>query len=267
MEPQPSLCFIIACKVYRTHVSYIPFYISKIKEYYPEALIILVDNNSVYKEFYQQFEGVKNIILLENTSDSKFELGAYKFATYYIHFNNLLYDYYVCTQDTFVLVNKYDFNTLVRDNVKACSVGEHGFEHTYGLHKPVLELLNLYDPDETYPICWCSSWVCDYKSLLEITLILAPIKPKIRYESEQTERYMGKILKLLNNNISYSIDGLPTYDCWKVHITSEEAKQIPHSFIKRVQQKTEKTPEFNNDDDARKYVIEIEQIINQATLQ
>jgi len=93
--------------------------------------------------------------------------------------------------------------------------------------------------------CWCCSWVCDIKSLLYINLLLKDICPIVRSESEQTERYMGKILKMLNNNISYAIEsGVESnndYNCHCIDPRSDESKKTGHFFIKRAQQKTEKT--------------------------
>ena len=86
-----KLCFIIACKVYKNYKSYLPFTIKNINEFYPNSTIILVDNNSKYSEYYNIFKNEQNIILLENTSSCKFELGAYNFATKYIIDNNLGY--------------------------------------------------------------------------------------------------------------------------------------------------------------------------------
>ena len=99
-----SLCFIISCKVYKNYKSHLLFYVNNIKAFYPEAIILLVDNNSLYgKEFYKQFQDIKNVICLENTNESKFEVGAYNFGIEYIINNNLHFDYYVFTQDTMVL--------------------------------------------------------------------------------------------------------------------------------------------------------------------
>jgi hypothetical protein len=248
VDKQPSLCFIIACKVYKNYQSYIPKYIDNINLYYPGAKIILVDNNSVYKEFYEILKNIyPDVIILENTSESKFEVGAYKFATEYIINNNLHYDYYICTQDTFILVNKYNFNELVTNNIKAASLGHFYFHRSSGLHIRVLSLLGIYDPNEEFLCCWCSSWVCDHKSLLDINIMLKNIIPTTRYESMESERYMGKILKILNNNVSYSIEkGVEgnNYDCHSIDLTSEDAKKTGNYFIKRAQQKNENTPEI-----------------------
>jgi hypothetical protein len=247
MNKEISLCFIISCKVYKQYKIYLPFYISNIKEYYPTALIILVDNNSEYNEYYNQFKGIDNIVLLENTSKAKFELGAYKFATEYIIKNNLMFDYYVCVQDTFVLVNKYDFNTLRNDNVKACTIQYFEFNQSLNLHVNVLSQLNLYDPTEKFSFCWCSSWCCDHENLLKINEMLYSITPITRNDSEQTERYMGKILKMLNNNVFYSIVKATNmscgYNCLNIDPTSEFAKRLGHHFIKSAQQKNEGTPQ------------------------
>jgi hypothetical protein len=244
---QPSLCFIIACKVYKTYKSYLNKYIENIQTYYPEAKIILVDNNSVYNEFYQTLNSIHpDVIILENTSDSKFEVGAYKFATEYIIKNNLSFDYYICTQDTFILVNKYDFNELVKNNVKAAAISHFYFHRSCGLHINVLNQLGLYNPSEDFLCCWSNSWVCNHDSLLQINKLLHEIKPITRYQSMETERYMGKILKLLNNNISYSIEkGIEgnNYDCHSIDPTSDSAKLTGNYFIKRAQQKNENTIE------------------------
>lgn len=245
MDNQPSLCFIIACKVYKNYPSYLEFYVSNIKEYYPSALILLVDNNSTYKQYYDIFKNT-SVVILENTSESKFEVGAYKFATEYIKNNNIKYDYYICSQDTFVLVNKYDFNTLIKDNVKACALEHFYFHRAHNQHIEVLTKLNIYDPNENFLCCWCASWCCDHNTLLKINDMLYSITPKTRDESMQTERYMGKILKMLNNNISYSIEKGTEghkYDCHRVEITSESAKNSGSYFVKRAQQKNETTPE------------------------
>jgi hypothetical protein len=56
---------------------------------------------------------------------------------------------------------------------------------------------------------------------------------------------MGKILKLLNNNVSASIETnieCNNYDCHSINPTSEEATQYGNYFIKHTQQKNETTP-------------------------
>jgi hypothetical protein len=248
-----KLCFIVACKVYKQYKSYISFYVKKIKEYYPNAMIILVDNNSPYSEYFEQFTSMENVVVIENTSIYKFEIGAYKFATEYIKENNLLYDFYVCTQDTFVLVNKYDFNNLKENHITAASLSHFVFERSFGLHKNILQKLNLYDPSETFLCCWCSSWVVTHENLLKINNILKNINSGSRYNSEECERYMGKILKMLNNNKCYSIEESleAGYDCktgvnslynvFTIDPTSDYAKELKAYFIKSAQQKNEMT--------------------------
>jgi hypothetical protein len=246
MDKQPSLCFIIACKCYKTYDSYIPFYVSNINEYYPDAKIILVDNNSVYKDPLLAVKDNPSVTILENTSPSKFELGAYNFAAEYILQNNLEYDYYICTQDTFVLVNKYDFNTLMQNNIAAASLGHFYFHRASSLHIRMLQYLGIYDPAEEFLCCWCSSWVVSHTNLLKIRIMFSSILLTERYHSMETERYMGKILKLLNNNNSYAIEQVVegnNYNCHTIDPRSIEAKNTGNYFIKRAQQKNEKTPE------------------------
>lgn len=240
-----SLCFIIACKVYKNYQSYLHFYISNIKKYYNNVKIILVDNNSEYQDIYKSLLiEFPDLIFLQNLSNAKFELGAYKFATEFIKKNDLKFDYYICVQDTFVLVNKYNFNILKEKNVSACSLAHFHFFRSFNLHTQVLSQLNLYDNREEFLCCWCNSWVCNHDILIKINELLKNVNPITRGESAQTERYMGKILKMFNNNISFAIEeGFEgnNYNCHTIDPTTEHSKSLGHYFIKRAQQKNENT--------------------------
>jgi hypothetical protein len=243
-----NLCFIIACKIYNNYKCYLPFYVSKIKEYYPNALTILVDNNSKNPEIFKTLKNQENVIVIENTSDSKFEVGAYKIATEYIKINNLKYNYYICTQDTFILVNKYDFNILKNNNINCAAISHFNWKEVgnniINNHFKVLTYLNLYDPNEIFMGCWAASWVCNHSSLIIIYNLLKDIKPIIRQDSEQTERYMGKILKMLNNGINFSIENSimgENYDIYNIEPILEKKIIVNNYFVKHSQGKTENT--------------------------
>lgn len=238
-----KLCFIISCKVYENYKSYLTFYVKNIKAFYPNAFIILVDNNSTYKEYFNFFKNTDGITMLENTSECKFELGAYKFATKYIIDNKLTFDYYICVQDTFVLVNKFDFNTLIKDNISACPIATFSHFRSGDIGNDVLQKLNIFDPNETFLCCWASSWICNHDNLIKIYELLANIIIIDRKGSTENERYMGKILKMLNSNKEYSIEGNETnrYDCHLIDPRCEEAKHYNNYFIKSAQQKNENT--------------------------
>jgi len=241
-----KICFFIACKVYKNYKSYLAFYVKNILNFYPNATILLVDNNSKYFEFYQQFKDEPNVIILENTSAQKFELGAYNFATKYIIDNNLQFDFYVCTQDNVVMVNNLDFNILIDHDIFACSTATFIFSRSQDLHIEVLSQLNLYDPDEKFLCNSWNSWIVNHANLLNIYQLTKSLIITTRHQSMQTERYMGKVLKMLNNNVSISIDGpseFHTYNCFAVDPTTIEIKNDKYIFIKVVQNKTELTEE------------------------
>ena len=78
----------------------------------------------------------------------------------YLIDNNILdnYKYIVCTQDTFVLKNKYDFNILNNQNTTACTINSY---YQDGIHQhlsnAILAQLGLDKLDEailTEPRKW-----------------------------------------------------------------------------------------------------------------
>jgi len=256
-----KICFIISCKINKNYKSYLSFYVNNINTYYSNAKIILVDNNSKHKDIYKEFDENKNIIILENTSDSKFELGAYNFAIEYIITNNLSFDYYICTQDTMVLENYYDFNNLKVLNIKACPIYlvAHNLIGYYGYD--ILKYFNLYEENENYYCCWCFSFIVDHESLLYINNLTKNIIIQNRYKPDNFERFkndkvyaytiefesaLGKILYKANNNKLFCLDGdmdNRRYDCHTIDLDSEEAKNTGHFFVKLSQKKTENTEE------------------------
>lgn len=228
-----SVCFIIACKVYKNYKSYIPFYVKNIKSFYKDYKIILVDNNSKYgKDFFKQFDDDSNIIVLENLSESKFEVGAYNYAIEYIKKNNLIYEYYVFTQDTMVLIKPYDFTVLKQNSITACPIGTFIENNNYG--------------------CWCNSFILNLENMLIFNISTKDIIIRNRSDSVHSERWLGNLLLQLNNNILYSIvgDHMDSVDKYRnnyaqllMDIESEEIKKFNFYFVKDCQQKTENTIE------------------------
>src|SRR3972149_7218479 len=103
-----KLVFIIAHKYFRGYESYLKLYITNIQNFYNDALILVVDNNSNFKDdIFNNIKSNINIIFLDNDIECKFELGAYQIGLKYLITNNLIdkYDYIVCTQDNFILKN------------------------------------------------------------------------------------------------------------------------------------------------------------------
>jgi hypothetical protein len=121
-----KLLFIISHKYCRGYDSYLEYYINNIQCLYGNyANILIVDNNSIcLEDIHEKISKYKNVELIINTSDCKFELGAYRFGINYINEKINDYEYIIFTQDTFVLKNKYDFNNLILNDVKACTIGQ-----------------------------------------------------------------------------------------------------------------------------------------------
>jgi len=248
-----KLLFIIAVKYYKTYKNYINLYIDNINKFYEDSLIILVDNNSKYIDDVKcLIKDYTNVKLLNNDLTCKFELGAYNKGIQYVLSNNICYDYIIFSQDTFVSNKKYDFNKLKENNNYAVSFNhcltDYANIFVYMNDKINIDILNkigLYNDKTSYSICWCNSFVLHNTKVQEYYDIVKDIVITRRFNgSVQSERFLSNILYLLNNRKHDSLCGLMDtcdilgYECWTVDI---ENNNLPHFFVKTVQQKTEKT--------------------------
>jgi len=249
--------FIIAHKYYRGYESYVEYYINNIKKFYKESLIIIVDNNSTYVEdIFSNLRKYDNVVLLENNIDCKFEIGAYRVGLKYIIDNNLLnkYSYVVLTQDTFVIKNKVDFNSLYEQNITACPINSYindgMLQH---ISNNVLGSIGLLNNLDKITFCWCCSFIVSTTKIEQLLNYIKDIKITVRDESCAAERYLARILWELNEYKNNDIDGdirylgyhwagqpnpSPKYDCHSVNIYDEN---ITSYFAKKAQQKTERT--------------------------
>lgn len=240
-------CFIISHKYYRGYESFVSLYVENILKNYKNPLIILVDNNSKYKEdIFRQFENSTNVILLENNIECKFEIGAYKVGIEYILTNNLLneYEYYFFTQDNFILNNKVDIDSLLQNNTTACPINSYFFDgECKNVWEPLLNSLGLNNNLDKIDFCWCSSFMIHRTKITQIFEWFKPIIINNRWQSSASERYLARMLWELNNYRNTSIDGdcrelkNKFYDPWDVN----PRDPINSFFIKVLQQKNENT--------------------------
>jgi len=248
---QSKIAFIIAHKYFRGYESYLNHYVENIMKFYNDSLIIIVDNNSANKEdVLSSIKTDANIVILDNDIECKFELGAYQVGIKYLQEHNLImnYNYFMFTQDTYVLKNKFDINSLISQNVYAGSIiGLHNDWAKMDVVKPTLELLGLYSNLTGIDLCWCNSFIVVNHKILELYNYIKNIIITVRHQSEASERYLGKILYELNDHKNYSIDGNDNsfivngikHDCHSIKITDE----IDKHFCKIAQQKNERTRE------------------------
>lgn len=244
-------CFIISHRYYRNYPSYIKYYIENIQKFYENSLIILVDNNSKYLDDIKRQLNTDIIILVNNT-ECKFEIGAYKVGINYILSNNLLndYDYYVFTQDNFIIKNKYDFDILKKNNTFAAALD--GFKmnnnefYQNEIVMNVLKKINLEKRIDELTLCWCHSFVLNNTKVIEYLNMVKDIVIVNRIQSEASERYLSGILYYLNNHFMSYINNNNSdkYDCWTVDLINDSFPEESFPglyFIKRVQQKNERT--------------------------
>jgi hypothetical protein len=244
---EDKVCFIIAHKYFRGYESYLKYYVEQILNFYSNSLIVIIDNNSNYKEdVFKTLPENEKIILLDNDIECKFELGAYQVGLNYIIKNELInkYDYYIFSQDNFILKNKYEFNVLTKSGIKACPINSWTNDwEKMDVCEPVLKNLNLFNRFNETKLCWCNSFILSKEKVENLHSYLKQIIITNRHQSEGSERYLGRILLELNDGIpTIDIDGdisvlKNKYDCWNV----DPKKEINSFFIKIVQQKNERT--------------------------
>ena len=247
-----KLTFIIAMKYYRGYESYLKYYVENIHKFYLNSLIIIIDNNSTYKDdVFDQLKDYSNVILLDNDIESKFELGSYQVGIKYLINHNLLdSDYYIFTQDNFILKNRYDFNILGANNIMACPINSFHYDgYMSHIVSDVLSKINLNNNMDKITFCWANSFIVHKQKIMELYNYIKNIVIKVRVESEASERYMARILWELNNYVNFDIDGPiqqqlyehsspAAYDCDKVNPYD---KITGVYFLKKVQQKNENT--------------------------
>ena len=245
-----KLCFIISHKYYRQYTSYIKYYIDNINNYYENSLILIIDNNSKYIDDIKiLFNNYPNVLILINDTECKFEIGAYKLGINYIINNNLLenYDYYIFTQDTFILKNKYDFNILTENNTKACAI--HVFyppkeQYENPIIMNILIKLNLQNRLDELSLCFANSFILNKSKISPFFEIIKDIVITNRFESECSERYLTGILYYLNDYIMTSIEGdisHSIYDFYKIDFINDNFPD--KNFLKLMQQKNENSIE------------------------
>tara|TARA_R110000824_G_C15200300_1_gene675629 strand:+ start:1546 stop:2355 length:810 start_codon:yes stop_codon:yes gene_type:complete len=243
-----NICFIIAHKYFRGYTSYLEHYIENIQKFYPEALTIVVDNNSNYKEdVFSLVEGKDRVVFLNNDSDSKFELGAYRVGSKYVLDNGLEkdYNYFVFAQDTFVLKNKYDFKLMKEESCYAKPINSmYADGECADVVIPVMTKLGLNDSWDKVNFCWCCSFIVEKTKIEQLHNYLDQIKVTCRWESCAGERYLARILWELNEHKDCgAIDGSASdlavrhYDTWNVNVFAPSTSY----FVKQVQQKNENT--------------------------
>lgn len=209
------IAFIIAHKYYRTYQTFIKYYVDNIQNFYGNrAYIVIVDNQSNYiEDITKMFENYERLTILINTSECKFEQGAYTIGINYILENNLfhLFDYYVCTQDTFILKNKFDFNILAAKCTTACPINLYHMPITDYMEQPYvmeyIEKLDMVDYIGQFDICFCNSFILHKSRIHRFLLLTKDFVITTKEQHQATERYFGVILYHLNNGITESIDG------------------------------------------------------------
>lgn len=251
IEDNYKVCFVIANKYVKNYPSFIDYYVENIQRFYKNSLILIVDNNSDnFEDIYFRLEKYQNnnLKILINESESKFELGAYKFGIKYILTNNLLanYDYYIFTQDTFVLKNKFNFNNFIDNNTFACPIKSH-INDDYNRHacdyenpfiKTLLTNLNLENRVNDLRLCWANSFVLHNSKVKPFLDIVIDIITKNKFDACLCERFLSPILYKLNNYKNDTLENIYGEEeigpLWNVDVVKTESN---YCFMKKLTNK------------------------------
>ena len=179
-----KILFIIAHKYFREYESYLEYYINNIQSFYGnDASILIVDNNSQHKDIQEKISKYKNVEMIINTSDSFYELGAYRFGITYMNEKINEFEYIIFSQDSFVIKNKYDFNNLISNDVKACTiVSNYENINTFFPYeiRNILEPINMFNKLNEISFVWCVSFILhnavvnDFIKFQNIDIIIIP---------------------------------------------------------------------------------------------
>ena len=183
-----------------------------------------------------------NVTIIPNNTNCKYELGAYKVGINYVINNNLSFDYYIFTQDTLIIKNRYDFNILKNNNVTACTIYAYWYDNIWRgnieAHQECSNILNnigLCDNFENITFCWCNSFILQGSVIKEFLSLTHNIEITHKGHSMYSERFLARILYELNEHKNFDIDGLITllkYNSWTVNLFDPIES---HYFVKRNQ--------------------------------
>jgi hypothetical protein len=223
MDDTYSICFVIALKYVRNYVPYINIHINNINRFYKNSHILIVDNNSEnLEDIIYSINSYPNVKIITNTSESKYEVGAYIFGINWLIQNNMInmFELFVFTQDTLIMINKFDFNILINNRIDACSIVE--YENDYDMNgnrylkkemDDFLSPIGLNDDYTNITLCWGNNFVCRQNKILTLFGYIKNMILKTKMDSESSERFMAKIIYELNSKRNFNIDGfLPKYE-------------------------------------------------------
>lgn len=244
------ICFVIAHKWIKRNPpfeSYLSHYVENIQKFYPNAITLVVDNKSKHKgDILNSLMSKPNVVVLDNDTESGFEVGAYTVACRWLCDQNLVdqLDFVVFTQDTFVLKNKYDFSLLWKEGIKACPINSWKNDMwRIDIQEKALESMGLNDNLDKISFCWCNGFVAAANKIRQLLSYISRVKITTKDESCASERWLARVVYELNEGgKEWDIDGninhnRSKYNEWTVDVFSD----VSSYFVKKIQQKNENT--------------------------
>lgn len=242
---------MIVTKYYRNYRSYIELYINNIQKLYQDdADILLVDNNSKYiDDINLLILKYNNVSLINNISNSKYEIGAYRYGIQYLDDKIKKYDYIIFTQDTFIINNKYDFNILKLNDTLACTIvsdikrpEERWTYHHKG--QTILNSANLNNNIDKISFCFSNSFILHNNVINDFMKYTNSFILNSKDDSGLSEDFLARVLYELNNHKNFDIDGLYNYNNKNINegeLRNDYNDINEYYFMKILQRKTENT--------------------------
>jgi len=215
---EPNICFIIGQKYFRHIRSFLFYYLDNIQRFYPKnSFVLIVDNQSEHmNDLIPLLSEYSNVKWISNTNESKYDIGAYTFGIEYLIRENLVsnFEYFIFSHDNFVIKNKFPFETLKEKQVVACSINHYPYDPNDIHGKEEMIRFGIYDQLNCFSLCIFNSFVIHQDKLVYLYhKYLKHVILKTRNDSQNAERYLGRILYELNNHQNVYLDQyMDSYD-------------------------------------------------------
>ena len=210
-----SLCFVISNNTYISrdkNLVYIKKYVDNIQRIYNNSFIIICNNETTDSEHLSNVKNMlldyKNIVILNNDTNYKCQIGNYAFSIKWLFDNNMLnHSYYVFTESKFILEKSFDFNILQNKDLKVSrfflwfeSMNNENINN-------ILQTIDIHNKKVLINLCEYCNFIIRNDSVNKLYDYIQKCLSKIPYEKKLYEILFGCILDEIQIT-DYRINGV-----------------------------------------------------------